>query len=381
MHYNFKFLAGIYIHIPFCSQACIYCNFHFSTNLKTKTALLSAIKDEISDKTDYLGGEAVETIYFGGGTPSLLNAKEIEGILNALHKTFNISSSPEITLEANPDDLDNEKIKELKSAGINRLSIGIQSFNNTDLAFLNRAHNAAQAISCLENAKANGINLLSIDLIYGIPGQDEDIWAANLDAVTKYNIPHFSAYALTVEPKTQLAHLISQKKIAAVDEEQSIRNFNTLMQWVQNNNYLQYEISNFCTGNNYSKHNTAYWQGKKYAGFGPSAHSFNGDTRQWNIANNALYIKNIKEGNYFELEPLSTAQKYNEYIMTALRTAWGIDPVYINSNFGDTFSSYFEEGIRQFLKSGHVDKKDGAYILTNSGKLLADGIISDLFVV
>jgi len=381
LHYNFKFLAGIYIHIPFCSQACIYCNFHFSTNLKTKTALLSAIKDEISDKTDYLGGEAVETIYFGGGTPSLLNAKEIEGILNALHKTFNISSSPEITLEANPDDLDNEKIKELKSAGINRLSIGIQSFNNTDLAFLNRAHNAAQAISCLENAKANGINLLSIDLIYGIPGQDEDIWAANLDAVTKYNIPHFSAYALTVEPKTQLAHLISQKKIAAVDEEQSIRNFNTLMQWVQNNNYLQYEISNFCTGNNYSKHNTAYWQGKKYAGFGPSAHSFNGDTRQWNIANNALYIKNIKEGNYFELEPLSTAQKYNEYIMTALRTAWGIDPVYINSNFGDTFSSYFEEGIRQFLKSGHVDKKDGAYILTNSGKLLADGIISDLFVV
>ena len=375
-------MAGIYIHIPFCRQACIYCNFYFSTSLKTKTGLLSAIKDEIRDKTDYLDDEYVETIYFGGGTPSLLNALEIRDILEAVYQTFKITPNPEITLEANPDDLDEAKIKELKSAGINRLSIGIQSFNDKDLAFLNRAHNAGQAIECIESAKRNGIDLLSIDLIYGIPGQDDETWQANLDMVAKYHIPHFSAYALTVEPKTQLAYLIGKHQLAPVDEEQSIRNFKALTDWATLNNYLQYEISNFCSGNNFSKHNTAYWQGKKYAGFGPSAHSYNGESRQWNIGNNALYIKQIGADEvYFEREMLTKAQKYNEYIMTSLRTCWGAESEYIKSNFGVEYSGIFLEGARQFLEEGYVFEKDGNYILTASGKLLADGIISELFIV
>jgi len=344
--------------------------------------MLAAIKNEIRDKTDYLGGDIVETIYFGGGTPSLLTAKEVEELLGALYKTFVIASNPEITLEANPDDLSNEKIWELKQAGINRLSIGTQSFNDADLAFLNRAHNAGQAIACIENAKQNGIDLLSIDLIYGIPGQGEDTWLANLDMVAKYNIPHFSAYALTVEPKTQLDYLIGKKKITAVSEEQSIRNFNTMMDWVIQNDYLQYEISNFCSGNKFSKHNSAYWQGKKYAGFGPSAHSFNGETRQWNIANNARYIKGVGEQKpYFELETLTHEQKYNEYIMTSLRTCWGIDAEYIKVHFGPEYLSVLVESAKQFLEANMVFEKDGHYILTNAGKLLADGIIAEMFVV
>lgn len=375
-------MAGFYIHIPYCRQACIYCNFYFSTVTKTKDAFLQALAHEIKHKTNYLAGETIETIYFGGGTPSILETDEIKKILNLIKENYNVIDFPEITLEANPDDLSPEVLQKLKKAGINRLSIGIQSFHEEDIIFLNRAHSASQSLKCIEDAKKAGFENITIDLIYGIPGQTDEKWLKNLDILRELNIPHFSAYALTVEPKTQLDYLIQKQKLTPVDDEQTARHFNLLTQWAEANNYIHYEISNFCREGMYSRHNTAYWQGTKYIGAGPSAHSFDLTSRQWNVANNTKYIKNLLEGyEFFEREILTDTQKYNEYLMTSLRTLQGCNLLYIEKNFGKEFLEVLHKESAPYIAKNLLLLKDNTIVLTKEAKILADGIIADLFIV
>lgn len=374
-------MAGIYIHIPFCKQACLYCNFHFSTTLKQKNDLIDALLKEITLTTPFADKEIIETIYLGGGTPSLLEAAELNAIFNTIHSKFSVAPNAEITLEANPDDISVEKLRAWKQAGINRLSIGIQSFFEEDLKWMNRAHNARQAIQCITEAQDAGFNNLSIDLIYGTPTLPDKNWKFNVDQVLKLNIPHISCYALTVEPKTALQQLIHKHKMQDTDPEQQSLQFLQLMQWLNAAGYEHYEISNFSQPGMRSRHNTSYWQGKTYYGFGPSAHSYNGvNTRSWNIANNALYIKSIKEGLLpVETEILTKTQQVNEYVMTALRTSEGIDLNKIKGTFG-------EQAYNQICKTASSFSTDKVFIdnnrivLTNSGKLFADGLAAELFM-
>lgn len=375
-------MAGIYIHIPFCKQACIYCNFHFSTSLKSKNALLETLHKEISLRKNYLPAESIKTIYFGGGTPSLLSAAEIEGLMLSLKENFDLSALTEVTLEANPDDLDIDKLKSLRSAGINRLSIGIQSFQDQALRFINRAHNATEAIQCVHDAHEAGFEDISIDLIYGIPGITEEMWLRDLDILKSLHIPHFSAYALTVEPRTMLDKWISTGRSEAVDDAAIAQHFQLLQQWCETHGYLPYEISNYCLPGHEARHNSAYWKGEKYIGFGPSAHSFDGESRQWNIANNSLYISKIAAANtFFEKEYLSAADKCNEYIMTSLRTLTGCDLEKIKENFGADFYNSISDSANGYMKTGWLQKTGNSLILTQSGRLFADKIISDLFII
>ncbi len=372
-------MAGIYLHIPFCRRACHYCNFHFSTSLALQNDFLTALLKEISLQKDFLQGEPVGTIYFGGGTPSLLENAQLESILRALQQHFSISDDAEITLEANPDDIDAQKLSGWKQAGINRLSIGIQSFFEEDLQWMNRAHNATQAYRCLSLALEQFGNI-TIDLIYGSPGLTDDKWKRNVATAIDLGIPHLSCYALTVEPKTALDSMIRSHKSKAVNSEDQARHFLLLMDWLQQAGYEHYEISNFALPGHRSRHNSSYWQGKKYLGLGPSAHSFNGTDRQWNIANNALYIQSLKNDVVpFELETLTETQRLNEYIMTGLRTLEGINLSYIRQRFG----KWAEESIRKASRT-HIDgllleEKGSQLRLTGRGKLLCDGITVDLF--
>ncbi len=370
-------MAGIYIHIPFCKQACHYCNFHFSTSLKQKDRMLSAILKEIEIQKDYLDGEKIRTIYLGGGTPSLLKRKEIESILETIGKFHEIDKNTEFTLEANPDDLSKKKLIELAETPINRLSIGIQSFFDEDLKFMNRAHNAAEANDAILFAKELGFHDISIDLIYGSPTTSHEMWEKNLEKTFGFGIPHISSYCMTVEPGTALDHFVKKGKAEAVDEIKSAKQFNMLMDAAAKHDYEHYEISNFSKKDRYSKHNTAYWQGKKYLGLGPSAHSFNGHSRQWNIAHNAKYMNGVLDENKLlhEKEILSPANIYNEYIMTSLRTQWGtkleqIDPF---------FHSYFLEKSKTFIASKKLIHEDGNFRLTQKGKMIADRIAMEMF--
>lgn len=373
-------MAGIYIHIPFCKQACHYCNFHFSTSLRHKNELLAALLSEIRLQKDYLQGETVETVYFGGGTPSLLSRDELSSIFEALNTHFTISDQAEITLEANPDDLSKAQIKALRETPVNRLSIGVQSFHDADLEYMNRAHNSTEARSSIKDCLNAGFQDMSIDLIYGTPTMPNDRWLENLATTFALGIPHLSCYALTVEPKTALAHFIKTGTSVPVDENQAAEQFKLLIQEINQHGYDQYEISNFCINNRYSKHNSSYWQGNWYLGLGPAAHSFNGDSRQWNVANNAAYIKAINEGQVpSEVEFLSEADRYNEYIMTALRTKWGIDLKKI-INWGYRVQDRFLAEVQPFLDNGMIEQKDNSFLLTNEGKFLSDGIISALFM-
>lgn len=374
-------MAGIYIHIPFCSQKCHYCNFFSVASIKNKDKFLEALLHEIDLQTNYLNSEAIETIYFGGGTPSLLSAMEINQIIDKLAKVHTIIEEPEITLEANPDDLGKEKIAALNNTPINRLSIGVQSFFDQDLKYLNRVHTAEEALTSVKLASDSGFSNLSIDLIYGIPTLTEENWQRNLETFFSMNLPHLSAYALTVEPKTALDVLISRNKMKPVEEEVVVSHFNRLMAAMKDNGYVHYEISNFCREPHFSKHNLSYWSGKKYLGLGPSAHSFNGSSRQWNVPNISEYIQ--ATGNHkisAEIENLSENQLYNEYILTSLRTMWGTDLAIIESRFGQKFLTHFLILIEKFLHNNKVVYKDGNYCLTDEGKLFADGIASELFI-
>ena len=375
-------MAGIYIHIPFCKHKCNYCNFFSVASVKHRDVFVDALLREMEMRKDYLKEEVVNTIYFGGGTPSLLTVDEINTILAKANKLFNTDAGLEITLEANPDDLSLDKTVDLKRyTPVNRFSIGVQSFFDDDLYYLDRQHTGAQARQAIENVQKAGFKNMTLDLIYGIPGLTLEKWNKNLDLFFEYNIPHLSSYSLTVEPKTTLQYQINKQKRAEVDEELSIRHFEILQQRIKENNFIHYEISNFAKEGFYSKHNSIYWLGDHYLGLGPSAHSFNGHSRQWNVAAIKKYIDaDIVDRIVAEKEILTTQQLFNEYVMTSLRTSWGCDLEHINNVFGDSYSDYFTKSIKSFINEKKVTQNGSRFVLSKTGKLFADGIAADLFV-
>jgi oxygen-independent coproporphyrinogen-3 oxidase len=371
-------MAGIYIHIPFCKQACHYCNFYFSVSTSLKSDLTKAIVKEIELSKDYLNGEQIETIYFGGGTPSLLDADEVKSILDAIYHFHPNIDLRELTLEANPDDLTAEKINELsslRSYGLNRLSIGVQSFHEADLMYMNRAHSAEEASAAIKRVQDAGFDNLTIDLIYGTPTMSDEQWLGNIESAIALGIPHISSYALTVEPKTYLDKHIKSGKAMPVDEAQTVRQFDILMNAMSAHKFDQYEISNFARPGHYAIHNTNYWRGKKYLGLGPSAHSYDGQSRRWNVANNLNYIKSIHDSVIpAEVEVLSPAQQANEFIMTSLRTIWGMDISDTRLMTYDLSKSLNGIDPSFYIVEGSVIK------LTQKGRHYADRIASELFI-
>jgi oxygen-independent coproporphyrinogen-3 oxidase len=375
-------LSGIYIHIPFCKQKCHYCNFFSLVSEKHRREIVPALIREMEFQKGYLNGESINTIYFGGGTPSLLSGSEITRLIETIHSLFNVRPDAEITLEANPDDLVKEKLTLLKASGINRLSIGIQSFEDADLQFLNRTHSAKQAYNSIQRSQDAGFSNLSIDLIYGIPTLDSAAWESNLMIALELGIPHISSYALTVEEKTPLAVLIRNGKLPDVDDAIQAQHFEILVSLLQAYGYLHYEISNFCKPGMFARHNTSYWNGIPYLGIGPSAHSFNGSSRQWNVSNLGLYIQSIqKDQLQFEKEVLSPAQHFNEYVMTSLRTQWGCNLDFIENKFGRDWVVQARKDIEKYIRSGMVRTESNHLFLTSEGKFMADGIAAELFRV
>ena len=375
-------MAGIYIHIPFCRQACNYCNFHFSVSLKNKEVLINALIKEIETENNFIKEQDIETIYIGGGTPSLLNEYELEIIFKVLKKKYLINNDVEITLEANPDDVNENTLEIWKRNGINRLSVGLQSFNEEELKWMNRAHNATQSLKCLDDIRHAGFTNFSVDLIYGSPLQTNDDLQKNFDIIAKRNVPHISCYALTVEPGTLLNKNINAKKTAPVSSDKQAEQFYLLLKMMEKEGYEQYEISNFCKFGYKSKHNSSYWQGVPYFGFGPSAHSFNGfDKRRWNISNNILYIQSLEKNIIpYEEETLTNVQRLNEYIMTALRTSLGINMNYVIQHFGEKNKKQLLNAAQKFIFSGRLILQNENLQLTKEGKFFADGIAGDLFV-
>ncbi len=373
-------MAGIYIHIPFCKKACHYCNFHFSTNLALQNDFTVALLKELELRISYLGKETVETIYFGGGTPSLIPTSAIREILDSVYKNFSISRDPEITLESNPDDMDPQRLKEWKKAGINRLSVGVQSFFAEDLILMNRAHDSQQAILAIEQAKDAGFDNFSLDLIYGMPGLTNIKWNENLQKAISLNPTHISCYALTVEPKTALYKMIKQKTISDIQPEEQAAQFLDGIRVLEAAGFEHYEISSFAKPGKRSRHNSAYWQSEKYLGLGPAAHSFDGSGRQWNISNNALYISSLKAGQLnMESEILLPRDLLNEYIMTSLRTMEGLDLQKVSDQFGIEKSHLLENNATKYIQSKKIKRKKEKLVLTDSGQLFADGIAASLF--
>lgn len=375
--------ASIYLHIPFCKQACVYCNFHFSTSLTQKGDVVSAMMREIEMQREYLHGAEIETVYFGGGTPSLLTADEINRLFDTICKTFPVNALKECTLEANPDDLSKEYLRSLRGTPVSRFSIGVQSFRDEDLKYMRRAHNAQQADSAIKAAQDAGFEHLTIDLIYGVPGMSDAAWKENLSMVKQLSIPHFSSYALTVEEKTALQYAIAQKKAAPVDNEQSAAQFEILMDTTKEMGYEHYEISNLALPGKYAVHNTNYWRGLPYLGIGPSAHSFDGDRRRrWNVANNALYSKSILQESKlaYEEEVLTAEERLNEYIMTSLRTQWGCDLAHITAGWDATCAKEVLRQSELFQEKKWVIQDGDKLLLTNKGKLFADRVAGELFI-
>ena len=378
-------MAGLYIHIPFCKQKCHYCDFHFSVSLRQKDVILEAIKKELILRKDEIN-EPIDTIYLGGGTPSLFNDHELRGLFEIIYSAYTVIGEAEITLEANPDDLSSEYLNRLRSLPINRLSIGVQSFFQEDLKFMNRAHTSGEALQAIKNAQQVGYKDITIDLIYGIPGLTLEKWQKNLEIFLDLDIPHLSSYALTVEPNTALDFFIKSKKYPPLDEVLASKHFDRLVATMNANEYTHYELSNFAKDSYYSKHNTAYWQGKTYLGIGPSAHSFIQYTRSWNVANNAKYTKALALNMLpSTVEHLSTSDRYNEYIMTGLRTIWGVDFNTIKTTFGDKYLDYFKSKIVIHITRNNlqISIKNGVQIVVvkPTAFFLIDGIIADLFWV
>ena len=386
--------GGLYIHIPFCKQACHYCDFHFSTSMGKKEAMVLALQKELELRKDEFKDEVVETIYFGGGTPSILEIEELRSIIDTVFRNYNVSENPEVTLEANPDDLVDGSVtatvtersrsdifQNLQKAGINRLSIGIQSFYEEDLKLMNRVHSAKEAKACIIAAKKYFENI-SIDLIYGIPGMSNERWKRNINEALSFKIPHISSYALTVEPNTALASFIKKGIVKNVDDEVAQDHFYILSETLEAAGFESYEISNFGKPGFFSRNNTAYWQQKKYIGIGPSAHSYDGERRGWNINNNPKYIRALEHGELpLETEILSTKDKYNEYVMTGLRTIWGVSLSKIESEYGKKYRDYVLLQAEKYLEK-HLLYIDGDTMLTTKkGRFLADGIAADLFMI
>jgi oxygen-independent coproporphyrinogen III oxidase len=380
-------MSGIYIHIPFCKQACHYCDFHFSTNLKKKDEMVLALVREIEMRSNPITHhpspitEPIETIYFGGGTPSILSVEDLRFLIDSVYKNYKVVENPEITVEANPDDLSEEQIIELSKNKVNRLSIGIQSFFEDDLKMMNRAHNSEEAKKCLETATQYFDNI-SIDLIYGIPEMSNEKWLQNIEMALSFGVPHISSYALTVEPKTALHSFIQKGIIPQPDDEVAQEHFQILVDKLSENGFIHYELSNFGKENYFSKNNSSYWLGKKYIGIGPSAHSYDGKNRGWNVSNNSLYIKSIQENKLpIEMETLTKTDRYNEYIMTGLRTIWGVSFDRIEEEFGKTYLDYLNQQAAKFIEDHLLFVDDNILRTTKKGKFLSDGIASDLFLL
>ena len=386
-------MPGIYIHIPFCKQACHYCNFHFSTSLAQKEKMVEAIVKEITSSPSLLhkekgdaeieakeNEEIISTLYFGGGTPSILDINDLQLLFTALKKRFVFADDIEITLEANPDDITDIKLQEWKKADINRLSVGIQSFLDEELKWMNRIHTATESLICIAKIREAGFTNFSVDLIYGSPLLTDDDWKRNVEIVIEKNIPHISCYALTVEPKTALDKMIALHKKEPVDAEKQARQFLLLMDWMEQAGYEHYEISNFAKPGLRSKHNSSYWMGEPYYAFGPAAHSFNGKSRKWNIANNTSYIQSLEQDMIpSEVETLTETQQLNEYIMTSLRTMEGLDLDYVKEKFGKDKSNKVLAASNKYERTGKIRSVNSKIILTKEGKLFADGIAADLF--
>ena len=405
-------MAGLYLHIPFCNSKCAYCGFYSLPSLKLKERFLDALKTEIVMRKDYLHGQTVNTIYFGGGTPSLLSIKKIGEVLHLINDTYPIGNDPEITLEANPDTLSLEYLQGLRQFSVNRLSIGIQSFFDNDLQYLSRKHDSHHARQCLDWAKLAGFDNISIDLIYGLPTSNAEQWNQNLDIFFAYNLPHLSAYALTLEPNAILTKQIELGKVQPVNEEDALRDYEILCRRAAENGYLHYEISNFCKRGVHSKHNASYWFGTPYAGFGPSAHSYDGNSRQWNVSSVEKYCeamsaasrhceersnlgqklhsldcfvvpprndaKRVQEP-VVEVEQLTPEQHYDEYIMLRLRTHWGIDLKYMKREMGERFSTYCEKQAQPLIAQGRLSQTREFLYLTDQQMLFADGVAEELF--
>ena len=380
-------MSGIYIHIPFCKQACHYCDFHFSTSLKKKDEMVAALAKEIQLRSNPITHhpspitESIETIYFGGGTPSILSIADLKFLIDEVYRNYKVVENPEITVEANPDDLDLETIRQLANLSVNRLSIGIQSFFEDDLKLMNRAHNAEEAKKCLEFAKHYFDNI-SIDLIYGIPNMSSKKWVQNIETALSFGVPHISSYALTVEPKTALHSFIQKGIIAAPDDEVAHEHFQILVDKLSENGFIHYELSNFGKENFFSKNNTSYWLGKKYIGIGPSAHSYDGTNRGWNVSNNSQYIKSIQENKVpIAFETLTKTDRYNEYVMTGLRTILGVSLDQIEQKFGKTYLDYLNQQAAKFIDDHLLFLDENILRTTKKGKFLSDGIASDLFLL
>lgn len=374
-------MSGIYIHIPFCKQACYYCNFYFSTSLKKKTELLDCLVKEIDLRKSELNNDIVETIYFGGGTPSILSTEEINRLIEAVYNNFDVVEHPEITLEANPDDLSEEKIKELAASKINRLSIGVQSFFERDLKLMNRAHNAEESKKCLQIATEYFSNI-SVDLIYGIPDCSNEQWTENIHTALSFGVPHISSYALTVEPNTALERFIDKGVIKNVDDDKAEEQFLILTDELNAAGFIHYELSNFGKENFFSKNNSAYWLGKSYLGIGPAAHSFDGVQRSWNVQNNTKYIKDIVENKLpIQRETLSVIDRYNEYVMTGLRTIWGVSFSRIELDFGNNYAKYLKMQAQKYIDQELLCIENDILKTTRKGKFLSDGLASDLFML
>lgn len=375
-------MSGIYIHIPFCTKKCYYCDFFMSLSLKYKDEYLSALKTELKLRKKYLKNQPVETIYLGGGTPSLLNEKELNELFELISRKLDISENPEITLEANPDDLSVQYLQELKDTPVNRLSIGIQSFFDDDLKMMNRRHSAKQSIFAVKNAQNAGFENISGDLIYGLPGMTRKKWEKNLQEFFKLKIPHLSAYHLTYEPNTVFYKKRKTGKLKEISEEESLSQFEILKKRIKENQFIHYETSNFAISGYFSKHNTGYWQQKSYLGIGASAHSYDGNSRQFNIKNLIEYIKRVGENSYFfEKEILSDVDKYNDYIITTLRTMWGSNISYISENIGGKYSEFLLKKAKKHEKKGNLFIKENTLFLSEKGKFTEDYILEDLFYI
>jgi len=375
-------MAGIYIHIPFCRQKCYYCDFYKTVNTTHQSKFIAALKQEINQRKNYLANNEINTIYFGGGTPSVLLPNELEEILKEIHGQFQVSKTVEITFEANPDDLLIDYLKALHMLGINRLSIGIQSLNNELLQKMNRRHDSNQAFLAIENAVKTGFKNITVDLIYGIPGLSRNEWKKSLEKTFTLPVQHLSAYHLTYHEGTPFYSWLKKGTLKELSEPESIRQFEILVETAEKYQFEQYEISNFARDKQYSKHNTAYWLGIPYLGLGPSAHSFNGNSRRWNIAHIERYISAIeKQTEYFQEEILSDNEKYNEFILTRIRTIWGISEEELERNFGAEKRNYFMRNIEKYFKSGLVIKKNNTYNLTVKGLFVSDEIMANLMYI
>ncbi len=373
-------MAGIYLHIPFCKSKCYYCDFYSSQDISITEQFISSLLVEIKQKNNYLVSDKnIETIYFGGGTPSLLNPNQIKKILSKIYSTYNVSSETEITIELNPDDITKEYLEQIYAIGINRLSIGLQSFNNDMLKLMNRRHNVEQAINSVKIAKNIGFNNISVDLIYGLPDTNVEFLKKELQSIIKLNIQHISAYHLTYEDKTVFKNYLKKGTLRELPDTISQKQFVYLTKFLENNGFEQYEISNFAKNNLYSNHNSNYWFGVEYIGLGPSAHSYNKNTRQWNVANVKKYITEIENNNiFFEKEILTINDKYNEYLLTSLRTIWGVDLDLIKAQFGNTYLTYFINSVDKYMRLKYVYKQKNIIYLHKYYWFLSDKIISEL---